>query len=275
MAYTTLMVQLEAGHANAAVLLAAGDLAERFQAHVVGIAVCRPMQMVYGEAYLSGELIAQEKTEMQAEVDAAEAEFRGALEGRAASMEWRSMVMFAPMADFVVHEARCADLLITARGIKDSLDPSRGVPVGDLIMQLGRPIFVVPPVLEDHSLDRVVVGWTDSREARRAVVDAMPLLQKAAHVVVAEMAADADFADAHRRLADVVQWLRRHGVVARSLVVLSSGDDAAGLDAIAEEQGAGVIVAGAYGHSRLREWAMGGVTRKLLQHADRYLLVSH
>ena len=275
MAYTTLMVQLEPGHANTAVLQAAGDLAERFHAQVVGIAVCRPMQMVYGEAYLSGELIAQEKKEMQAEVDAAEAEFRSALLPRARGLEWRAMVMVAPMADFVVHEARSVDLLITARGIKDSLDPSRGVAVGDLIMQSGRPIFVVPPVLEDHSLDRVVVGWTDSREARRAVADALPLLKKAAHVVVAEMAANADFSEAHKRLNDVVAWLGRHGVVAQPLVVLSSGDDAAGLDAIAEEQGAGVIVAGAYGHSRLREWAMGGVTRKLLQHADRYLLVSH
>ncbi|WP_295960662.1 universal stress protein [Rhodoferax sp.] len=275
MAYTTLMVQLEAGRANTAVLQATGELAERFRAHVVGVAVCRPMQMVYGEAYVSGELIEQEKKQMQAEVDAAEAEFRNALQARATGLEWRSMVMFAPMADFVVHEARSVDLLITARGTKDSLDPSRGVHVGDLIMQSGRPIFVVPPVLEDNTLDRVVVGWTDSREARRAVVDAMPLLQKAAHVVVAEMVVDAEFANAHKRLNDVVAWLQRHGVAAQPLVVLSTGDDAKGLDAIAEEQGAGVIVAGAYGHSRLREWALGGVTRKLLQHADRYLLVSH
>lgn len=275
MAYTTLMVQLESGCANTAVLQAAGDLAERFQAQVVGIAACRPMQMVYGEAYLSGELIAQEKKQMQADVDAAEDEFRSALQTRAAGLAWRSMVMFAPMADLVVHEARSADLFITARGANDSLEPSRGVPVGDLIMQLGRPVFVVPPVLEDRTLDRVVVGWTDSREARRAVADALPLLQKATHVVVAEMSADTDFSNVHQRLNDVVAWLGRHGVQAQTLVEPSTGDDAAGLDAIAEEQGAGVIVAGAYGHSRLREWAMGGVTRKLLQHADRYLLVSH
>ena len=125
MAYTTLMVQLESGCANTAVLQAAGDLAERFQAQVVGIAACRPMQMVYGEAYLSGELIAQEKKQMQADVDAAEDEFRSALQTRAAGLAWRSMVMFAPMADLVVHEARSADLFITARGANDSLEQAQ------------------------------------------------------------------------------------------------------------------------------------------------------
>lgn len=275
MAYTSLMVQLEPGRSNAAVLQASAQLAERFGAHVIGIAVCRPMQMVYGEAYMSGELIEQEKKQMQADVDAAEAEFRCVLGAHATGLEWRSMVMFAPLADFVAHEARSVDLVVTGSGTRDSLDSSRGVHVGDLIMQVGRPIFVVPQGLESHALDRVVVGWTDSREARRAVVDALPLLQKAEHVVVVQMAADADFANTHMRLNDVVVWLQRHGVVAQSMVVLSTGDDATGLDAVAEEQGAGVIVAGAYGHSRLREWALGGVTRKLLLHADRYLLVSH
>lgn len=275
MSYTTLMVQLEPGHPNAAVLQATGDLAERFHAHVVGIAVCRPMQMVYGEAYISGELMDQEKKQMQGEVDAVEAEFRSALHRRAAGLEWRSMVMFAPLADFVAHQARCVDLLVTASGRKDSLDSTSGVPVGDLIIQLGRPIFVVPQVVQDIALDRVVVGWTDSREARRAVVDALPLLRKAAYVVVAELAADTDFANAHIRLNDVVQWLQRQGVAAQALVLRSTGDDAAGLDAIAEEQNAGVIVAGAYGHSRLREWVLGGVTRKLLLRSNRYLLVSH
>ncbi len=276
MAYTTLMVQLQPGRANTAVLRAAGEMATRFHAHVLGIAACQPMQMVYGEAYLSGELIAQEQSQMHAEVDAAEAEFRHALEARAVGLEWRSQVVFGAPTDFVVREARGADLLITAGASQDDgLRPLRGVHVGDLIMQAGRPILVVPPALDAHALDRVVVGWKDTREARRAVVDALPLLRKAVQVVVAEMAVNADFSVAHQRVQAVVDWLQRHGVLAEPRVVLSSGDDAAGLDTLAEEEGAGVIVAGAYGHSRLREWALGGVTRRLLQHAGRYLLVSH
>jgi nucleotide-binding universal stress UspA family protein len=275
MAYTTLMVQLEPGRENTAVLRAAGEVAARFHAHVLGIAACQPMPMVYGEVYLSGELISQEQSQMHADVDAAEAEFRHALAARATGLEWRSQVVFGSPTDFVVREACCADLLITTGATKDGLLPLRGLHVGDLIMQAGRPILVVPPVLDAHALDRVVVGWKDTREARRAVADALPLLQKAVQVVVAEMAVNADFSVAHKRVQAVVDWLQRHGVLAEPRVVLSSGDDAAGLDTLAEEEGAGVIVAGAYGHSRLREWALGGVTRRLLQHADRYLLVSH
>lgn len=287
MPYTTLMVQLQPGRSNAAVLQAAAAMAERFGAYVVGITACRPMQMVYGEAYMSGELIAQEKAQMQGEVDVAEAEFRNALNGWAGGSEWRSIIMFAPLADFVAHEARSVDLVIISSDATGSADASRALHVDDLIMQVGRPVFIVPQILQvpqmlqvtqapqAHALDRVLVGWTDSREARRAVVDALPLLQKATHVVVTEIVVEANFANAHQRLSDVVTWLRRHEVLAKPLVVLSTGDDALHLNSIAQEQSAGVIVAGAYGHSRLREWVLGGVTRKLLKHADRCLLLSH
>ena len=84
-----------------------------------------------------------------------------------------------------------------------------------------------------------------------------------------------DLNAARARLDGVVGWLKRHGIAAVSLAWPSSGDDAAQLNAIAQEQGANVIVAGAYGHSRLREWALGGVTRELLLRADRCVLVSH
>ena len=120
-----------------------------------------------------------------------------------------------------------------------------------------------------------VVGWKDTRETRRAAFDALPLLKKAAHVAVVEIAAEEELAAAGTHLDDVVGWLKRHGVVVVSLAAPSTGDDATQLNAIAEEHGADVIVAGAYGHSRLREWVLGGVTRDLLLRADRCSLVSH
>jgi len=112
-------------------------------------------------------------------------------------------------------------------------------------------------------------------EACRTAVDALPLLQKAEQVVVVEMALDPDFADVYKRLNDVLVWLQRHGVTAEPRVLLSTGDDAGSLDVVAHERDAGAIVAGTYGHSRLREWALGGMTCKLLRHVNRYLLVSH
>ena len=124
-------------------------------------------------------------------------------------------------------------------------------------------------------LEQVVVAWKDTREARRAAFDALPLLKKAAHVTVVEIAAEAELAMARVRVEDVVGWLKRHGVVAEALTLPSLYEDAGRLNAIAEQRGADVIVAGAYGHSRLREFVLGGVTRDLLLRADRCSLVSH
>ena len=73
----------------------------------------------------------------------------------------------------------------------------------------------------------------------------------------------------------MVAWLRWHDVVAEPLVLASNGDDVGVLNAIAQELAADLIVAGAYGHSRLREWVLGGVTRDLLLRANRCSLVSH
>jgi nucleotide-binding universal stress UspA family protein len=80
---------------------------------------------------------------------------------------------------------------------------------------------------------------------------------------------------AHKHLEEVAGWLGRHGVKAEGRASLSTGEDADRLYAIAKEQGADVVVAGAYGHSRLREWVLGGVTRDLLLRADICALVSH
>ena len=152
---------------------------------------------------------------------------------------------------------------------------SRHVDIGDFVMQAGRPCLIVPAEAEALSLDHVVVGWKDSRETRRAISDALPLLQAADRVTIVEIADKDDLDAANGRLADVAGWLKRHGIDATPVTAASTGDDAARLDAIAREQGATLLVAGAYGHSRVREWALGGVTRDLLLRAGRCALVSH
>jgi len=124
-------------------------------------------------------------------------------------------------------------------------------------------------------VERAIVGWNDTRESRRAIVDALPFLEQAAHVTVAEIADGSELAEVRLRLEDVVEWLKRHGVAARCIAAPSSGDDASRLNAIVEEQGADLIVGAAYGHSRLREWVFGGVTKDLLLNADVCSLVSH
>ena len=274
MTYGTLMVHLELGRSNAGLLQIAGDLAERFHAGVSGIAACQPMQLVYGDSFISGDIYEQDRQELDKEMKAAEAEFRRALQMRAVTLEWRSTVMFTLLSDYLAREARSADLVITGIASGDLFDSSRSVNTGDLVMRAGRPVLVVPAAAGKVKLDRVVVGWKDTREARRAVSDALPLLKCASHVAVVAIAVEEELAAARTQIEDVAGWLNRHGIKAECLTSPSTGDDATALYAMAQDQGADVIVAGAYGHSRLREWALGGVTRDLLLRANWCSLLS-
>lgn len=93
--------------------------------------------------------------------------------------------------------------------------------------------------------------------------------------IVAEVADDEERAASHERLSDVVSWLERHGVHARANAIPPMGDPASLLDTLAWEEGCDLIVAGGYGHSRLREWILGGVTHDLLLRSHRCSLLAH
>ena len=153
--------------------------------------------------------------------------------------------------------------------------PSPEIEVSDLIMRAGRPVLMAPPGAAGLKLTRTLVCWKDSREARRAVADALPILKASAGVDVVELAHEHEIEAARGRVADVGDWLHRHGVEATCVATPLTGTESAHLSAIAEDIEADLIVAGAFGHSRLREWAFGGVTRDLLVKAERCTLVSH
>jgi nucleotide-binding universal stress UspA family protein len=273
--YKTLMVHLEPDRTNAGVLKIAGDLAERFDARVIGIVACKPMQFDYSEGYVPADLIEQDRKQLEKEIKATEGEFRNVLQARIRTLEWRSAVTFGALSEYIAREARSADLVITGSGSGGRLDAARFVNIGDLVMQMGRPALVVPAAADELKLEQVVIGWKDTRETQRAALDALPFLKKAAHVTVVEICAEKEIATARMRVEDVVGWLKGHGVVAKSHTSPSTGDDAGLLNAIAQEQGANMVVAGAYGHSRLREWVLGGVTRDLLLRGENFSLLSH
>ncbi len=276
MTYASLMVHLDLGAPSVGLLKVAADVAERFKARVIGIAACQPMPIAFGDGYMSAEVMEQDRAESEKETNRAEADFRAALHGRVADPEWRSTISYMALAEYVAGQARAADLLITGPDRRGpSLDSSRQVNIGDLVMRIGRPVLIVPPGVVALDLTSVVIGWKESREIRRALSDALPLLQQAGRVAVVEIAADEDLVDARSRLQDVVAWLKCHGVMAEAVAAPSAGNDATHLDAIAREHGAGLLVAGAYGHNRLREWVLGGVTRDLLLRSDRCSLLSH
>jgi nucleotide-binding universal stress UspA family protein len=121
----------------------------------------------------------------------------------------------------------------------------------------------------------VLVAWKDVRETRRSVLDALPILSAAKEVTIAEIPEDGiDRSHALAHVEDVAAWLSGHGVMATAVVPEAGADIIGQLDDIAGNVGAGIVIAGAYGHSRLREWVMGGVTRHLAAESSRCSFLS-
>lgn len=275
MTYRTILVNLEAGRSNTHLLDAAKQVAERFQATVIGSTACAPIQLLYGDGQAYGDIFEQDNKEIELEINVAEAEFRDAFGNQPCVLDWRSAVLMTSLSDHLAQEASRADLILTHADTAGSFNVARQVDTGALVMQAGRPVLVVAPTTAPFRMERFVLAWKNTREARRAVVDALPMLEKASHVDIVEIAAQEELAAAQTHLDDVVGWLTRHGVVATAHARLADGDDDVWLDSMLAERDADIVVAGAYGHSRLREWALGGVTRTLLKHTFRSSLLSH
>jgi len=276
MTYKSLMVHLGLKGDNQGVLAIAADMADRFGAKVTGIAACQPIQAIFNEGFAAPEVILQDRKEIAQELSAAEAQFRTALAGHTSELEWRSSITYGPLADYIAEEARSSDLIITTKDVGPSfLNENRRVSLGDLAMRAGRPVLVVPNGIKSLSLRHVFVGWKETREARRAVADAIPLLQTAGRATVVEIAPEYRHAVAQTHLEDVSKWLKRHNVDTANRTVSASGDEAAFLHAFLLDHHCDLLVAGAYGHNRMKEWVFGGVTQDVLLDPSFCVLLSH
>jgi nucleotide-binding universal stress UspA family protein len=273
MTYSTLMVHLELEQPNDARLHIAGELAEKFDAKLIGIAATEPQPAYYAEGGFARGLVEHERSAISKRMTETEERFRAALQNRVREIEWRAAM--ARPAEFVAREARAADLVIIGTNPDGALlDPLRRLDPGDLVMQVGRPILVVPPEAEYLRLNNVMVAWKDTREARRAVADALPLLHKAKEINVVEIIeGDANRTAAKHRVDDVAHWLARHDIAAVGKV-MHAVDEGDQIDKI-WKHGADLVVAGAYGHSRFREWVLGGVTRNLLTRSRHCAFIAH
>jgi len=275
MTYATVMVSLAFDQPNAARLAVTAELAERYQSRVIGVAASEFSPPLY---YTSGDqaqkLLDQGIAAIRRRIAELEAEFRQSMGGHCRELEWRAAVDMP--ARHIVQQARATDLVISGKGTPGPLsDPFTQADPADLVMQLGRPLLIVPDVVGRVDLSSVLVAWKDNLEARRAIVDALPMLRQAGHVTVVGVAEADDDRDAVRAgIHDVVDWLSRHRIIATGLVPETAGDVAAQLDAAAAEAEASVIVAGAYGHSRFREWILGGVTQHLIEQSAHTVLLS-
>ena len=276
MTYKTVMVHLDLEQPSEPALRVTRELADRFKSNVIGVTAGLPSAPIHADGMIATSVLELDYEELNQAIGRCESHFRSALNGVGGALEWRAEAAYP--ADFLAREARAADLLVVGRaenyakfgGTRQLLE------IGDAVMQAGRPVVVVPPRCTSLALNRILIAWKDSAETRRALPAALPLLRQASELTVVEIVSgESERAAADARVADVVKWLQRHGIRASARIEPSAGDVGSQLDAIAAEARIDLVVAGAYGHTRLSEWIFGGVTRHLLQHGATCACLVH
>ncbi|MFN4088537.1 MAG: universal stress protein [Alphaproteobacteria bacterium] len=274
MSIGSIIVHVDSGQAAAARVRLAAALAAEHEAHLTGLhprdAGLLPL---YFEA--SAEVVAQQRRWAGEEAAMARRIFE-MQSGDADRSDWQEIEGRA--VDVVIAAARWADIAIV--GQTDPATASFATPgtlPEDVVLAAGRPVLVVPPIGAAHPFRRVLVGWNGSREAARAVHDALPLLRRADIVTVLAIVADRPATDPQSvPCAEICQALARHGVrVEAARTVTDTIEPGEFLLSEAAGGSADLIVMGAYGHSRLREAVLGGATRTILRQMTVPVLLSH
>jgi len=273
MSFATLLTYVNADHVSKPLVSVAAGLADRFSAKLIGLSALAVIPPFVAE----GVVIVDDATEadielMKAKLGQAGDQFRAAV-GAGRQAEWRSFVDYP--TEILIGEARCADLIVVERN-KASWDIHRAVDNGAAILGAGRPFLVIPTAVKSLALDHAVVGWKDTRESRRAVQDALPFLHEAKRVTIVELCEKDQIETARSRVDDVAHYLARHRIKAEVRVEAQMRVSGAGqLVGLSSDEGADLLITGAYGHSRLNEWVFGGMTRDLLTSSPICCLMSH
>lgn len=273
-AYRDMLVHVDSSTASAERLEVATRLAQTFDAHLIGlyVAALAPIHQ-YAEADFGPDLVEAHDRYMREAAEDAERTFRSRIEAASLKSEWRRMEGNLP--DLVLLNSRSVDLVILGQRDPERLDPGTSPELPEyVILDVGRPVLVIPRSGSFPTLgERILVAWTPSRGAVRAVNDALPLLCRAKSVKVVAVNPDAGFGEIPG--ADIALHLARHGVDAVAETV-QSPDKRVGVALLdeAEKFGADLIITGAFGHSRFRELVLGGVTRRLLADAKIPVLFS-
>lgn len=280
--YKDLVMPLTGAAGDEAALEMAIAMATRDQAHLsVLVPINLPTLGVAQWGVMPDAVVAEIYDTLRAQARAQAERVRTRLAREAASSEVRLLeAVSADPSWTVAMHARHADLsVLTGPGAREDAGGSISIYFSTLLMQSGRPVLVVPPHQRCHaSPKRVMVAWQPTREATRAVHDALPLMRQADLVdVVAIDPQPGERSYGELPCADIAAHLSRHGLEVNVQVGRREKGESvsAALLRLAAEADAQLLVAGGYGHSRLREWALGGTTLELLEAAHLPLLFSH
>jgi nucleotide-binding universal stress UspA family protein len=285
MALKDILVQVDEARGHQDRLALAAELARGNAGHLAGLFAIEPISFTAlaapgGADFAAAEAYQQiEQQHREARLKVAQrlkAVFQSTLERVGAAGEWRIVEENAAAA-MSLH-AHYVDLAVV--GQNDPENPPMGPGVAEaVLLGSGRPVLVVPFIGANAIGKRVLVAWNAQREAARAVNDALPLMADAEQVTVLSINPERGIGgEGDLPAADIALHLARHGVKAEAAYTEADPEDVSVGDVIlsrAADLGCDLIVMGGYGHSRAREFVLGGATRTLLRHMTVPVLLSH
>jgi nucleotide-binding universal stress UspA family protein len=276
--FRTVLVHVDNQSASRGRIQAAIDVARQFDASLIGMTAGIPKLPIeiysasLGTVALGPEDDAFGQKHLEAEFSDSAKKFEDATRNSGLETSWQAVFDAPSLA--ITRAATAADIVVVGPGDHSLLGDLRSAAAGDIVLRTGRPVLVIPESVDSIKVARVMVAWKDTTEAQRALADAIPFMKRAAQVLLVQVQDKAD--QPSTDLAAATGFLLRHGIAAEPRAVQPDGNGVEyQLLDYANRNQIDLIVAGAYGHSRLREWVLGGVTRELLTQSHVPCLLSH
>ena len=276
MANKTILVCLNETSRLPQILGAARYLGVKFNAHVRGLYVVPGVTVYPSAGYGAGpDIYDGNRVWFQDHLDKTRDAFEAAMKADSIPFDFEMVDSAQPnIINDVLDNGYDTDLIVASNLPRDDSDNVETDFIERLVLSAGRPVLVLPAKGEVNlDLSSVVVAWNDSRESARAIFDALPFLQKAKRVRLVSV-------DSNVRGgldgATIAESLDRHGIKTE---IVSLGSDGAPIGEVllrsARDENAGLLVLGAYGHSRFAELVFGGATRHVLRNQTLPVLMSH
>lgn len=283
MNFKTILVNLNHEPRVAELIAAAAAIARPTEAHVVGLYVMPPLFLPSDVIMPMGaDFYEAQVAEHRAQAERIKMVFDRLTKGEPFVAEWRvhgeARTAYASIAEGVIEQSRAAELVIVSQAI-DGKDPPMLTDIAERVaLESGRPVLVIPSTWLAREYGRdVAVAWNDSRESTRAAFDALPLLERAKKIrlITVGEPTGSDGTNIFPA-AEVAATLARHGLdVEVETVTNSDRHTGNAILARVAADGSDLLVMGAYGHSRLREFVLGGATRDVLKNMTVPVLMSH
>lgn len=274
MALKTILLHLTHDPRNDVRTETAINLAAEHEAHLTALYTTMPPRIpAYVESYIPADVLERTSDDVRAEARKAQARFEDKARHAGVTVEWRFSE--GTPHDILLLQARYADIVVIGQPAPENeRAPGTDNLPDELVLTAGTPVLTIPYAGSFPEVGRrILVAWDGSREACRAVHDALVLLERADRAIVFGVNVSSA---SHLPGADIATHLARHGVTvqAKHTVArdISVGDVL--LDAVSD-YGCDMMVMGAYGHSRVLELALGGATRHVLRHMTVPVLMSH